>query len=155
MIYEMASNIFWRKTEYPCRSGVRSFDEYAEEGNAMRSTFFGHAKSIAGPALLGLGILILHEKLDGAAAQVRHVLGIIPGNTPGVLPTVMLAASRGLRAYAADHQRFLRGFLQHVLLSSWPLLLVIIGTVLSRDSRTEPGFIGRGREERSSPTKNL
>jgi hypothetical protein len=99
----------------------------------MQPTFFGHAKSIAGPALIGFGILILHEKLDGAAAQLNHLLGKIPGNALGVLPTFILAASRVLRAYAADHQQFLRDFLQHLLISSWPLLLVVIGTILSQD----------------------
>jgi hypothetical protein len=100
----------------------------------MQPTFFEHAKSIAGPALIGLGILVLHEKLDGAATHLNHLLGTIPGNAVGVLPTFILAASRVLRAHASDHQRFLRGFLQHVLVSSWPLLLVIIGTILSQDA---------------------
>jgi hypothetical protein len=54
-----------------------------------------------------------------------------------VLPTIILAASRVLQAHAADHQRFLQGFLQHMLVSSWPLLLVMVGTVLSRDAFTD------------------
>jgi ABC-type proline/glycine betaine transport system permease subunit len=35
-----------------------------------------------------------------------------------------------LQAYTANHQQFLKDFLQHLLISSWPLLLVIVGTVL-------------------------
>jgi hypothetical protein len=101
---------------------------------AMQQTFFGRAKSIAGAALVGLGILIFHENLDRAASQLSHLLGTIPGEALGVLPTVILAASRVLQAYAADHQRFLQGFLRHMLVSCWPLLLVIVGTVLSRDA---------------------
>jgi hypothetical protein len=39
-----------------------------------------------------------------------------------------------LQAYGADHQRFLQGFLRHIFVSCWPLLLVIVGTVLLRDT---------------------
>ena len=103
----------------------------------MQQTFFGRAKSIAGAALVGLGIFIFHGNLDRAATQWSHLLSTTPGEAPGVLATVILAAPRVLQAYAADHQRFLQGFLRHVFLSCWPLLLVIVGTVLSRDTFTE------------------
>jgi hypothetical protein len=100
----------------------------------MQPPFFERAKSIAGAALVGLGIFILYENLDRAATQLSHLVGTIPGKPLGVLPTVILAASRVLQAYAADHQRFLQGFIQHMLVSFWPLLLVMVGTVLSRDT---------------------
>ncbi len=103
----------------------------------MQQTFFGRAKSIAGAALVGLGIFIFYENLDRAATQLSHLLGAIPGEALGVLPTVILVASRILQAYAADHRRFLLAFLQHMLESSWPLLLVMVGTVLSRDAFTD------------------
>ena len=103
----------------------------------MQQTFFGRAKSIAGAALVGLGIFIFHGNLDRAATQWSHLLSTTPGEAPGVLATVILAAPRVLQAYAADHQRFLQGFLRHIFLSCWPLLLVIVGTVLSRDTFTE------------------
>jgi hypothetical protein len=100
-------------------------------------TFFGRAKSIAGAALVGLGIFIVHGNLDRAATQWSHLFSTAPGEAPGVLATVILAAPRVLQAYAADHRRFLQGFLRHLFLSCWPLLLVIVGTVLSRDTFTE------------------
>jgi hypothetical protein len=103
----------------------------------MQQTFFGRAKSIAGAALVGLGIFIFHGNLDRAATQWSHLLSTTSGEAPGVLATVILAAPRVLQAYAADHQRFLQGFLRHIFLSCWPLLLVIVGTVLSRDTFTE------------------
>jgi len=102
----------------------------------MQQTFFGRAKSIAGAALVGLGIFIFHGNLDRAATQWSHLLSTTPGEAP-VLAAVILAAPRVLQAYAADHQRFLQGFLRHIFLSCWPLLLVIVGTVLSRDTFTE------------------
>src|SRR5436309_4417847 len=101
----------------------------------MQQTLVGRAKSIAGTALIGLGICVLYENLHQAATQLIHLLGVIPGEALGVLPT--LAASRVLQAYGADHSRSLPGCLLHMLASSWPLLLVIVGTVLSRDCSTD------------------
>ena len=103
----------------------------------MQQTFFGRAKSLAGAALVGLGIFIFHGNLDRAATEWSHLLSTTPGEALGVLPTVILAAPRVLQAYAADHQRFLQGFLRHIFVSCWPLLLVIVGTVLSRDIFTD------------------
>jgi hypothetical protein len=39
-----------------------------------------------------------------------------------------------MQAHAADPPRFLQGFPRHMLVLFWPLLLVIVGTVLSRDT---------------------
>ena len=103
----------------------------------MQQTFVGRAKSIAGTALIGLGIFILYENLHQAATQFSHLLGVIPRDLLGVLPTVILAASRVLQACGADHPRSLQGCLLQMLASSWPLLLVIVGTVLSRDCSTD------------------
>jgi hypothetical protein len=100
---------------------------------AMQQTFFGRAKSLAGAALVGLGIFIFHGNLDRAATQWRHLLGTTHGEALGVLPTVILAAPRILQAYGTDHQWFVRGFLREIFVSCWPLLLVMVGTVLSRD----------------------
>jgi len=100
----------------------------------MLQTFFGRAKSLAGAALVGLGIFILQGNLDRAATQWRHLLSTTHGEALGVLPTVILAAPRILQAYAADHQRFVRGFLRDIFVSCWPLLLVAVGTVLLRDT---------------------
>jgi hypothetical protein len=104
---------------------------------AMEQTFVGRAKSIAGTALMGLGIFVFYENLHQAATQLSQLFGIVSREALGVLPTVILAASRVVPACAADHQRFPQVFLLHTLASSWPLLLVIVGTVLSRDCSTD------------------
>ena len=104
---------------------------------AVQQTFAGRAKSIAGTALVGLGILVFYENLHQAATQLIYLLGVNPGEAPGVLPTAILAAYRVLQTYGADHARLLQGCLLHMLASSWPLLLVIAGTVLSRDCSTD------------------
>ena len=103
----------------------------------MQQTFFGRAKSLAGAALVGVGIFIFHGNLDRAATEWTHLLSTTPGEALGVLPKVILAAPRVLQAYGSDHQRFLQCFLRHIFVSCWPLLLVIVGTVLSRDTFTE------------------
>jgi hypothetical protein len=102
----------------------------------MRQTFVQRAKSIAGAALVGLGSFIFCANLDRAATQLSHLLRTPPGWSLGVLPAVILAVSRVLQAYAADHERFLQGFLRHMLVSCWPLLLVMAGAVLSREAFT-------------------
>jgi hypothetical protein len=105
---------------------------------AMQRKFFKHTRSIAGTVLVALGIFILHQNLDRMAAQLSHLLGI-PGDAQGAFPTVILAVLRLVQAYAADHQRFLQGFLHQVLASCWPVALVVAGTVLSRNPSTDEG----------------
>ena len=96
----------------------------------MEKTFFGRAKSLTGAVLVAFGAFIFYENLS-------HLLGTISGEAPGAIPTVVLAAARALQDYAVDHHRFLHSFVQHVLVSCWPLLLVMVGMVLSRDSLTD------------------
>ena len=104
----------------------------------MRRTLFERTKSIAGGALVGVGMFILYVHLDRAASQLSHLLGN-PGGALGALPTVIFAVSRFVEAYAADHQRFLENFVKQVLISAWPLLLVVVGTVLSWDGFADQG----------------
>jgi hypothetical protein len=85
-------------------------------------------KSIAGSALVGPGLFILFGSLDGAVAQLSHLLST-RGEGLGLLSSVILAAS-------FDHQRLLQGLLQ-VLVSFWPLLFVIAGGVLLRAAFTD------------------
>ena len=85
-------------------------------------------KSIAGAALVGLGLVILFGNLDGAAAQLSHLLGTAAGKALGVLPSVAPAVWQDLQTYAFDHQRFSLCPLQ-MLVSFWPLLQVMVGAV--------------------------
>jgi hypothetical protein len=94
--------------------------------------------AIAGGALVGLGLHILSGNLDTAADQLRHLLGNTAGDALGVLPSVVLASSQAAQAYALDHQGFLQCFLR-MLLSFWPLLLVVVGTVLLWDVFADKG----------------
>ena len=101
---------------------------------ATQQTTIGILKSIAGAVLVGLGMFILYANTAGAVAHLRHVLG--NGSAAlGGLPAAILVFAQTVRAHALEHQRFVQGLFQQVLLSSlWPVFLVIFGTVLSRDT---------------------
>src|ERR1700732_3774792 len=104
---------------------------------ARQHTRFQSFKLIAGTALIAFGVFIQSENLTEAAAQESHLLGISADRTQtlGVLVAVGLAASHALAAYLFDHRDFLRSLYQ-ISLSFWPLLAVIVGTVLLRDGLT-------------------
>jgi hypothetical protein len=106
------------------------------EDTAMQQIFFNRAKSIVGTVLVGLGIFIFYENLHQAAAQVSQVLRAFHGETPGESPLI-LAAMQVSQAYAAGHHQVLQVFLLHALASLWPMLLVLAGTVLTRDCPTD------------------
>ena len=102
---------------------------------ARRHIFADSWRPIAGGSLVGLGLHILFGNLDRDAAQLRHLLGN-PGEALGALPSVVLATSQVVNAYALDHRGFWVGLLR-MLVSLWPLLPVIVGTVFLRDAVTE------------------
>lgn len=90
-------------------------------------------RTITGGALVGLGLHTLFLNLDRDAAHFRHSLFAAGEGTLGVLPSVVLAASRAVKAYGLDHRGFVLGLLG-MLISFWPLLLVIAGTIFLRDA---------------------
>ena len=98
----------------------------ARQWTALRTS-----RLILGAALVGFGVFMLYEKFTGAAAWLSHVFGA-NSEALGVVPALILAVSQSLQTHAANHQYFL----QHILTSAWPLLLVIIGTVLTRETTT-------------------
>jgi hypothetical protein len=88
------------------------------------------SKSIAGAALFVLGLFILYQNLAATVSRMSHIL--TGGSaTLGVLPAAVLAVAQAV--HAVDHHYFLPCLFRQILLSAWPLLLVICGTVLSRD----------------------
>jgi hypothetical protein len=89
-------------------------------------------KSIAGASVLALGLAVLFANLDGVAASVSHFAGMSAHEGLGVLPALGLAGLHALQAYAFDQDGFISGFLQ-ILVSFWPLILILVGAVLLRD----------------------
>ena len=85
----------------------------------MQSIHLSHAKSIAGTALLGCGAFILYRNLEGAVAQLRTFI-----SAPSPLACYV---------YAADQRFFLQKLVLHLLILSWPMLLVTAGAALSKE----------------------
>jgi len=104
-----------------------------EASMATRNTASRSLKSIAGAVLLALGLVILSAKLDGIADCMSSFAGISAHQAPGIFPVLGLAALHAAQTYAFDHARFLSSLLQ-ILVSFWPLILIIIGAVLLRDA---------------------
>ena len=101
----------------------------------MKRAYVGRARAIAGAGLFGLGMFLLHQQLAGAMAYVKHVLGADSSGV-GVAFAVIQVLSRAAQAHG-DHRLFLQRFLLHMLVSSWPLLLINTGSVLSRGAFKE------------------
>ncbi len=89
-------------------------------------------KSIAGAILLALGFLILFANLDGVTGQITSAVGTSQ-EAQGILPALVLATWHVLQEFAFDHAGFLSVLLQF-LVPCWPLILIVIGAVLLRDS---------------------
>ena len=106
---------------------------------APKQTSSRPVKSITGAILLALGFLVLFANLDAVAAQINSAAGIPGEQTPGMLPALILATLHALQAYAFDHAGFLSGLLQ-ILVSFWPLILIIVGAVLLRPVAREESW---------------
>jgi uncharacterized membrane protein len=98
----------------------------------MRQTLFGLSKSIVGMALLGLGLVLLLGNLSHASGQVSRIVGFSAEATQtfGELTAVGLAASQIWRSYLFDRRELLLGVCR-ILISFWPLVLVMAGAVLT------------------------
>ena len=105
---------------------------------AGRRTICRSSQSIVGVILVGLGMFILYENLAGAVAWLSHVLGANGSETLGVPAAFVLTASQAVHCCSRDHQWVLQSLLPQILVSSWPLLLVTFGRVLSREDKSIP-----------------
>jgi hypothetical protein len=103
---------------------------------AGQGTAFRSSKSIAGAAFVGVGMFILYGNLAEAVAQLRYVLDANGSEALGVFPAVILATSQVVHGCAFDHQGVLQ-CLVRMLISFWPPILVIVGTMLLRDAFTD------------------
>jgi hypothetical protein len=90
-------------------------------------------KSIAGAILLALGFLVLFANLDAVASQISSAAGVPAEQAPVMLPALVLATLHAVQSYVFDHAGFLSGLLQ-ILVSFWPLILILLGGVLLRDA---------------------
>jgi hypothetical protein len=104
---------------------------------AKHQITFGGPRSIAGPALLGAGLFILYQNFGGVVACASHVL-LHHNRSLGVVPALILALAQILKCHAASSSLSLHNMVEHAVLSSWPLLLVVVGTILSGEGVIDP-----------------
>jgi hypothetical protein len=98
---------------------------------ANRQTSSKGLRSVLGAALFALGLVILFGNLDALEASVSRILGGPESSGMEALPALILATTHAVQAYAFDHQGFL-SVLEQILVSFWPLILVISGVALLR-----------------------
>jgi hypothetical protein len=98
---------------------------------ARQWTALRKSRLILGAALVGLGIFMLYENFTIAAGWLSHAFGA-NSEALGIVPALIWAISQWMPTHAANQH-----FLHHILTSSWPLLLVILGTVLTSETVLE------------------
>jgi hypothetical protein len=96
---------------------------------AAQQTVLQSLKSIAGASFFAVGLVILFANLDGVVASFSNVAGISAHEGLGVLPALGLAGLHALQAYTFD-QAGIGSALAQILVSFWPLLLIIIGAMM-------------------------
>jgi len=97
---------------------------------ATRQASFRSLKSIMGAGVFAIGLLLLFINLDAVAAEVSSML-CTRAEAPGMLAALGLAGLHALQAYTFNHDGFLSSLLQ-ILISFWPLLLIVAGAILLR-----------------------
>jgi hypothetical protein len=84
--------------------------------------------SVLGIALFGIGLTILVTQVDVAAGHLADRVGV--GSEIGSsVPAVLLATVRAAQALVFDRPNVLSA-LREMLLSCWPVILVILGAAL-------------------------
>ena len=100
-------------------------------------------KLIAGVGLIGLGLFVLCGNVSDAGGQLSRLVGIGADATEtlGELTAVGLAVSQVWRSYLFDRRELVLGVCR-ILISFWPMCLVIAGAVLTGTaSRTDAKHI--------------
>lgn len=88
--------------------------------------------AVAGALLFCSGLTLLTANLDAVAAQVSAWFPSTPGSLGGAIE-IGLAGVRAVQAYFFDQPTFQAG-VHEILVSLWPLILVIIGAILLHDA---------------------
>lgn len=87
--------------------------------------------SILGVALSGVGLIILLNQVDTAAGHFAESVGLTGSDWGAGVPAMLLATVRAAQAWAFGRSNVLSA-LREMLLSCWPVVLVILGAVLLR-----------------------
>ena len=93
-----------------------------------RQTSSRTIKAILGVAFAAIGLLLLFINLDNVTAHLNRPLAA-PAESLNAAVELGLAGMHAAHAYLFDHASFQSG-LQQILVSFWPVILVILGVVL-------------------------
>jgi hypothetical protein len=99
---------------------------------AKRQTPSKSFHAVAGALLLSLGLLMLFANLDEVATHISNSLSPTPGAL-GAVVEIGLAGMRAVETYLFDQAAFHAG-LRWILVSLWPLILVMIGATLLQNA---------------------
>jgi hypothetical protein len=99
---------------------------------AKRQTSSKSFHAVAGALLLSLGLLMLFANLDEVATHISNSLSSTPGAL-GAVVEIGLAGMRAVETYLFDQAAFQAG-LRWILVSLWPLILVMIGATLLQNA---------------------
>jgi hypothetical protein len=93
---------------------------------------FRNLRSVVGVGLIGFGIFMLGGNLSDTCGQLSRLVGISAEATQtfGELTIVGLGAAQGWRSYVFDRRELVLGVCR-ILISFWPVLLVIAGAALT------------------------
>jgi hypothetical protein len=107
-------------------------------------TILRNLRSVGGTTLVVLGMFFLYGNLAAMLAWANHVLTANGSQVPRML-SIVLAITKLLQAHTFSQQRILDELLQHILISSRPLVLIMVGMAAAADS-----WIGQGGTLRKS-----
>jgi hypothetical protein len=99
---------------------------------ARRHGLFQNLSTIAGMALIGLGLFILFGNITDAAARLTGFIAVSADGTQtlGEVAALGLGASRVVQSCLFDRVGFARSVCK-ILISLWPLCLVTAGAILT------------------------
>jgi hypothetical protein len=98
----------------------------------IKNTILERSRATAGIVLVALGAWILYTRLDWAATHLNDLLTI--RDASGTLGAFLVAGNRAIQGCAGCHHGILFIVIKQVLLTFWPLMLVLVGTILSPDA---------------------
>ncbi len=99
---------------------------------AKRQTSSKSFHAVAGALLLSLGLLMLFANLGEVATHIGNSLSPTPGAL-GAVVEIGLAGMRAVQTYLFDQAAFQAG-LRSILVSLWPVILVMIGATLLQNA---------------------
>lgn len=111
---------------------------------AKQQTLPKSLNAISGTIFVSVGLLLLFASFDQVAAHVRNPF-TTPAPSFGAMLDVGLVGLRAVQTYLFEPSSFQAG-LHQILVSCWPLTLILLGAALLYDEIYKRLQIGRVRD---------